>query len=345
MSGYVRDFAEIEREAQKEENLTRQFEQMVKSNTEYVRYENNRKEDKQFLKEMVYFYKGFAEDDPDFAKILNTMSKLAAFDTTSESKYQYNKEVGTYRDLIKAMEKYDEILNAREKALQEEAEKKLKKKAEDGTEVWMSEEEIAKNPELMKVDMNVNVGLNDVENKRRMNMAIMNYMIVQRDGKLLEPSSPENGEEPVRVINSVGKNFSIADQEMGGVARFVQNLGIGSSWKDTPLFPHEPNMNDVRQGMLGDCFYMAALQNVVRLNPDFIKEAMRDNQDGTVTVRLYSKIKEGEYKPIHVVVEKKVIQYGGLVKGGGENCLWVTCFERALAASGLYSAASASEKF
>ncbi len=61
-----------------------------------------------------------------------------------------------------------------------------------------------------------------------------------------------------------------------------------------PLFVHEPCIEDVRQGGLGDCYFLASVSSLVETNPNFIKDMMKDNGD-TVTVRLYDKNKKPKY--------------------------------------------------
>lgn len=55
------------------------------------------------------------------------------------------------------------------------------------------------------------------------------------------------------------------------------------------LFPHEPSINDVKQGNLGDCYLLAGVSALINEHPEKIKECMKDNGDGTVTVRFYQK--------------------------------------------------------
>ena len=68
--------------------------------------------------------------------------------------------------------------------------------------------------------------------------------------------------------------------------------GIKPSWvdmKDQPLFAHEPSVNDVQQRLLGDCYLEAAISSLVLNTPEKLKECLRDNGDGTVTVRFFKK--------------------------------------------------------
>ncbi len=48
-----------------------------------------------------------------------------------------------------------------------------------------------------------------------------------------------------------------------------------------------PKPDDVRQGRLGDCYFMAALASVAARAPDKLREMIRDNNNGTYDVRFY----------------------------------------------------------
>jgi hypothetical protein len=51
---------------------------------------------------------------------------------------------------------------------------------------------------------------------------------------------------------------------------------------------NEVDINDVRQGALGDCYFMAILASIARVKPDFIKNMVKDNGDGTFTVTFHT---------------------------------------------------------
>lgn len=111
-------------------------------------------------------------------------------------------------------------------------------------------------------------------------------------------------------------------------------------YDDKPLFPHEPCANDIVQGYLGDCYFVASLAGIADRNPEKIREMMRDNNDGTVTVKFYQtkKNEQGEdvYTPLLVTVDKTVpIDKYTHDDEYAQHSLWVQVFERAYAASGL----------
>lgn len=52
--------------------------------------------------------------------------------------------------------------------------------------------------------------------------------------------------------------------------------------------PHEVDISDVRQGDVGDCYFLAVLAAIARLRPEFIKGMVKDNGDGTYTVTFHT---------------------------------------------------------
>lgn len=89
------------------------------------------------------------------------------------------------------------------------------------------------------------------------------------------------------------------------------------------------NWQDVSQGQLGDCWFLAALQATAVKNPDFLKKHIRQNANGTYTVTLYA-----NGKPIEVTVSGYLPNppYGGSLDGqGAKIATWVSLYEKAAA--------------
>ncbi|MBR4981855.1 MAG: hypothetical protein IKY94_04780, partial [Lachnospiraceae bacterium] len=116
-----------------------------------------------------------------------------------------------------------------------------------------------------------------------------------------------------------------------------------SDYRNMPLFPHDPSPSDIKQGYIGDCYMVSVLANIAKTNPDKIKEAIRDNGDGTVTVRLFQRTvsKYEDYfapdatpptkmEPFYVTVDKTIPRVTS-----ARNCLWAALIEKAVVASGL----------
>ncbi len=119
-----------------------------------------------------------------------------------------------------------------------------------------------------------------------------------------------------------------------------------SNIKDIPLFLHEPNINDIKQSSIGDCWLVSAISAVVNTNPDFIRSMFHDLGDGNVLVRLYmpvdDKTEESAKSKYDMLKEnyKMVPTYFKLRKqyetgyGNASDCSWVQLLEKAYALGG-----------
>jgi hypothetical protein len=106
-----------------------------------------------------------------------------------------------------------------------------------------------------------------------------------------------------------------------------------------PLFIDEPTPADVRQGAIGNCYFPAALAAVASTSPQAIKDMVKQNQDGTYTVRFYEN--GNKSRPVEVKVDGDlyVRAFGGPIYGsslGGTNTkdkmeLWYPIIEKAYA--------------
>ncbi|MBM6926149.1 C2 family cysteine protease [Pseudoflavonifractor phocaeensis] len=85
----------------------------------------------------------------------------------------------------------------------------------------------------------------------------------------------------------------------GGVKRtwVIERAAYWSDQKDTPLFSHEPTVNDLKQRTVSNCYMVASTAGLVNLDPALLKDCLKDNGDGTVTVRLYRPVTIREARP------------------------------------------------
>lgn len=60
---------------------------------------------------------------------------------------------------------------------------------------------------------------------------------------------------------------------------------------DGPLFPHEPSPNDVRQGNIGDCYFVASLASIAAENGKMIRDRMKDDGQGHVYIAMNDRTK------------------------------------------------------
>lgn len=115
-----------------------------------------------------------------------------------------------------------------------------------------------------------------------------------RNGSLA-PSPNPKVEDPVPVVSfdatQIDLGMSKSAKKMAKRPRW--NM-VQTSYEDEPLFTHEPCIQDVQQGSLGDCYFLAAVSSVIQHNPKQLMENIRDNGNNTVTVRFFRKRTQSE---------------------------------------------------
>lgn len=83
--------------------------------------------------------------------------------------------------------------------------------------------------------------------------------------------------------------------------------------------------DEIAQGQIGDCWFLAALGGVANDDPDFIRNHMVQNPDGTWTVTMYD---DGE--PVKITVEPTVPE-GSVSEPGTRDPNWASIYEKAAA--------------
>jgi|APLak6261679142_1056127.scaffolds.fasta_scaffold00246_3 hypothetical protein len=111
-----------------------------------------------------------------------------------------------------------------------------------------------------------------------------------------------------------------------------------TTWKpvqDGKLFVDGVNFDDVVQGSIGDCYLVGALSAVAQATPDAIKNAIKENGDGTYTVRFYEKQAGGFMKPVNITIDGDLPQSSmgsaRYAKSRDSKELWVGLIEKAYA--------------
>ncbi len=129
---------------------------------------------------------------------------------------------------------------------------------------------------------------------------------------------------------------------LGGVSKLLAGQKLadpsvveaGAAYKNfagSALFSDSgPAEDDVKQGQTGDCWFLATLSSVAKINADRIRQSVVDLGDGTYAVQFTV---SGKTTFIRVDADFQTFSWGGLTyadKGRG-NSMWVAVMEKALA--------------
>ena len=104
---------------------------------------------------------------------------------------------------------------------------------------------------------------------------------------------------------------------------------VYKNFSTSPLFSDAgPAADDVRQGYLGDCYWVVSLSSVAKINPATIRQSVVELGDGTYAVQL---IKNGVKSFVRVdgnlpIWSNGNVAYAGL---GAQNSTWVAIMEKA----------------
>lgn len=99
-------------------------------------------------------------------------------------------------------------------------------------------------------------------------------------------------------------------------------------WPDGSLLDGAPSVDDIAQGDLGDCWFLASLGAELRADPQFLQKHVRDNGNGTYTVTFYD-----DGKPVPVTVDGR-LPYNSWDQTAFEHPHtdnWVAIYEKAFA--------------
>ena len=108
---------------------------------------------------------------------------------------------------------------------------------------------------------------------------------------MLSKVSPENLAKFTAAFPGVQPTFTNTDAyEAGGNSQNGQtNNGIHWAPPSDPLFQDGVSADDVNQRQFGDCWYVASLAGLAQKDPAFVQEGIKQNPNGTVSVRVWDK--------------------------------------------------------
>jgi hypothetical protein len=117
---------------------------------------------------------------------------------------------------------------------------------------------------------------------------------------------------------------ALADPALGRYASGYANFA------SHPLFTDGPTYTDIRQGALGDCYFLASLASIADTNPDAIRQMITPLGDGTYAVRFF---RNGSAVYLRLDADLPVGGGSGPVYAGfsASGELWVPIAEKAYA--------------
>lgn len=118
------------------------------------------------------------------------------------------------------------------------------------------------------------------------------------------------------------------------VAEDDQNRGVPPgdiTWgkPNLPLFKDGVDVSDVSQGAVGDCWFIANLGAVAQKDPEFIRSGIKENPNGTISVRLFDK--DGKEHWVTVTPDLPLDANGNPRGANGNGELWPAYYEKAFA--------------
>lgn len=134
-------------------------------------------------------------------------------------------------------------------------------------------------------------------------------------------------------VQTAGKVRKYAVTKEPGNVNFADPGANGTytyrSFAGNPLFSEAgPKADDVKQGDIGDCYFLSVLSSVAKANPQAIKQCVVDLGDGTFAVQFTR-----EEKPVFIRVDADLAStapgspaYAAL---GAQGSLWVAIIEKA----------------
>jgi hypothetical protein len=122
---------------------------------------------------------------------------------------------------------------------------------------------------------------------------------------------------------------SAAYKDGGNSQNGLNNSGI--HWQDPsdPLFNGPVSADDINQRQFGDCWYVASLASVAQRDPQFIQDGIKQNPNGTVSVRVWDK--SGNYQWVTVTPDLPTDTNGNPISTYGNGDTWPAYYEKAFA--------------
>ncbi|NUS16446.1 MAG: peptidase C2 calpain [Streptomyces sp.] len=148
---------------------------------------------------------------------------------------------------------------------------------------------------------------------------------------LLSRLGPENFAKFTTAFPSVQPIYTNTMAYKDGQNPQNQVNGVGLHWgtPTDPLFNGPVSVNDIHQRGIGDCWYFASLDALAQRNPQFIQDGIKQNPNGTVSVRIWDK--NGDFHWVTVTPDILMDGNGNPVSATGNGDTWPAYYEKAFA--------------
>ncbi|SNX63202.1 calpain family cysteine protease [Streptomyces sp. TLI_55] len=149
--------------------------------------------------------------------------------------------------------------------------------------------------------------------------------------RMLSKISPENFDKFQKAFPGTQPTFTNtgAFEEGGNNQNGQTNNGIHWQTPSDPLIVEGVSPDDVNQRQFGDCWYVASLAGLAQKDPKFIEEGIKQNPNGTVSVRVWDK--NGNYQWVTMTADLPTDRNGNPISTYGNGESWPAYYEKAFA--------------
>ncbi|MFI6091363.1 C2 family cysteine protease [Streptomyces sp. NPDC051218] len=149
--------------------------------------------------------------------------------------------------------------------------------------------------------------------------------------KMLSKVGPGNIAKFAKAFPGIQPTFTNTDAyEQGGNSQNGQtNNGIHWQAPPDPLFKDGVSSDDVSQNQFGDCWYVASLTGLAQKDPQFIQDGIKENPNGTVSVRVWDK--QGNNHWVTMTADLPTDKNGNAISTYGNGETWPAYYEKAFA--------------
>ena len=142
---------------------------------------------------------------------------------------------------------------------------------------------------------------------------------------------------PARPTTKLGRFVSVLGKMAGAVINAPKvgtPEGVLGQVQNAKAYVDGVKIEDVQQGHLADCFFVAALASVAFTHPELLEKAITEKPDGTMSIRLYHQLPSGKYEADDVRIDKLVPMTNGrptFARGANSTQMWPAWMQKAYA--------------